>query len=536
MIEGILLLSGRIRAGKTTLAEGLSKRYGIPIFRTHDVIKRLKEKSQSGTRLAMQSDGESLDRSTNGRWVVQELSKWIEESDRGRFVIVDSVRTKDQVTAIREAYGAAVVHLHITAPEKVLEERFGSADDKAKEGGISYLEAKNNETEKQVERLAKVADAVIDTDPRRHTERAVEARAIGHLRARTGRDGGYVDVIVGGQYGSEGKGQIAAYLSREYDLLVRVGGPNAGHSVYAVPKPIKHHHLPSGTTKSRALLLLGPGAVIRVDKLFEEIAECGGVDAGRLLIDRKAMIILDQDIDKEDELAKRIGSTKQGVGAATSRRVMRGKDVQLARDIPKLQPYLCDAIDVIEEAFSKSQRVLLEGTQGTGLSLYHGEYPHVTSRDTTVAGCLSQAGIPPSRVRRVIMVCRSYPIRVESPQDGDSGYMAREINLETIAERSGKDLEELKKTERTTTTNKKRRIAEFDWEWFQKAVQLNGPTDIVLTFADYLLKDNENAKRIEQLSPDAIEMINEMERVAGVPVSMVTTGFNAHSVIDRRVW
>src|SRR5690606_13520366 len=114
--------------------------------------------------------------------------------------------------------------------------------------------------------------------------------------------------------------------------------------------------------------------------------------------------------------------------------------------------------------FRRGCRVMLEGTQGTGLSLFHGTYPWVTSRDTTVAGCLSEAGISPNRVRKVIMVCRSYPIRVQNPAGATSGPMAREINWETVAERSGVPVEELQSNERTSTTKRKRRVAEFDWE------------------------------------------------------------------------
>src|SRR5438445_1583364 len=101
---------------------------------------------------------------------------------------------------------------------------------------------------------------------------------------------------------------------------------------------------------------------------------------------------------------------------------------ELARDIPDLKPFIRDTFEVLEEAFFNRKRVLLEGTQGTGLSLYHGNYPHVTSRDTTVAGCLAEAGISPSRVRKVVIVCRTYPIRVQSP-DGQgltSGPMSQE--------------------------------------------------------------------------------------------------------------
>ncbi len=123
-----------------------------------------------------------------------------------------------------------------------------------------------------------------------------------------------VDVLIGGQYGSEGKGNIVGHIAAEYDLLVRVGGPNAGHQVYAEPEPEKYFHLPSGTTRAPdATLLLGPGAVINPRKLLDEIAR-HGIAKGRLVIDRQAVIITEEDMRREAELFSNISSTAQGVG------------------------------------------------------------------------------------------------------------------------------------------------------------------------------------------------------------------------------
>jgi adenylosuccinate synthase len=332
---------------------------------------------------------------------------------------------------------------------------------------------------------------------------------------------------------------VAAYLSPEYQLLVRVGGPNAGHKVWERPQPYSFHQLPSGTRKCAAHLLIGAGAVINVKTILKEIAECD-VDPKRLAIDPQAMIITAGDLKKEAHLIASIGSTGQGVGAATARRIMgrSGKPkVLLARDIPELKPFTTrSAREVLEDAYDRRWRVLLEGTQGTGLSLFHGRYPHVTSRDTTVAGCLAEAGISPSRVQRVVMVCRSYPIRVQSPKDGDSGYMSQPITWGDISGRSKIPLEELLKAERTTTTNRERRVAEFDWDLLRLAATLNAPTDVALSFVDYMSPVNAKAKRFEQLAPETIRFIEEVEKVASAPVTLVSTGFNERSVIDRRMW
>ena len=495
---------------------------------------RLGSDGEAG-RLAMQAEGDRLDRTTSGKWVRDELVRRLRDEGDDAVVVVDAVRKLNQVNAIRDSYGHIVTHIHLTAPVSVLEARYAARGQRAgEEVPPSYDKVRSNRTEERVETLQRSADVVIDTN--RCTESDVFVRAASHLGLYGGFRTGYVDVIVGGQYGSEGKGQIAHYLGREYDLLVRVGGPNAGHKVYEDPIPYTHHQLPSGTRKSNADLLIGAGAVLRPTALLEEIAQCG-VEFPRLRIDARAMIISDQDCKDEQRLVAEIGSTGQGVGAATARRILeRNKTTLLAGEVPELRPYICSGLDVVSQALGQNKSVCLEGTQGTGLSLYHGEYPYVTSRDTTVSGCLAETGIPPSRVRKVVMVCRTYPIRVGNPADGTSGGMSQEISLAEIAQRSGLPLENLEEAERTSTTNRARRIGEFDWDLLRRAALLNGPTDIALTFADYLSARNGKARRFEQLRPDTINFIQEVERVSGARVSLIATGFNPRSIIDRRTW
>jgi adenylosuccinate synthase len=271
--------------------------------------------------------------------------------------------------------------------------------------------------------------------------------------------------------------------------------------------------------------------------LLEEIANAKiGVD--RLMIDPQAMTINAQDIKREIAIKGAIGSTGQGVGQATSRRIIgRGKStVQLARDIPDLRPYLKDSCDVLQRLFREGKRALLEGTQGTGLSLYHGYYPHVTSRDTTVAGCLAEAGISATRVRKVIMVCRTYPIRVGSPPQGFSGEISRELTWAEIEIRGRFKKGEIAKHEVGSVSGNQRRVGEFDWALLRKAASLNAPTDIALTFADYLDKENVNARRFEQLTEPTIRFIEEVERVATAPVTLISTRFHERSIIDRRAW
>ena len=457
-----------------------------------------------------------------------------ERTPSGLFVI-DSVRIRGQVDALRKAYGSDVHHVHLTATDQELERRY-----EIRRGGgdreFDYRAVKANRTEAGVGKLAEIADVVVATDRCREGAVLVRATALLDLYPRSNEP--LVDVIIGGQFGSEGKGNIVGHIAPEYDLFVRVGGPNAGHQVYAEPEPEKYYHLPSGTRRApNARLLLGPGAVIYPPKLLEEIAR-HGIAAERLTIDEQATLIFEDDIEEEKARFNNISSTAQGVGLASARKLTgrsdykRRRSLFLARDCKELRPYIGLARKVISDAMVKQQRVLLEGTQGTSLSLHHGQYPHVTSRDTTVSGCLSDAGIAPSNVRRVIMVCRTFPIRVGGP----SGPMGYEVKLEDIHERSRVPLKELRRIERTTTTNRRRRIAEFDWEQLKDSVQVNGPTDIALTFVDYLDVNNKKAFRFEQLTEDTIRFVEEIERVSGRPVSLLSTDFSWRNVIDRRAW
>ena len=186
--------------------------------------------------------------------------------------------------------------------------------------------------------MAEYADIVIDTN--RCTKEDVLTRAAAYLGLHDQECCRLVDVIVGGQYGSEGKGHIASYLSREYDLLVRVGGPNAGHTVYGEPKKV-FHQLPSGSHLTKPRLLVGPGGVISIERPMTEIAKYG-TTADRLSVDPQAVVIQDEDRDEEKALVEGIGPTGQGVGAATARHIMGRCDgsVLLAKDTGVFKPFI----------------------------------------------------------------------------------------------------------------------------------------------------------------------------------------------------
>lgn len=531
MARSVVVLSGAVATGKSTLADELVGRFDAQPISSHKLLVTRLGKGARPDRTVLQDFGDALDAETGGRWLADDVGVATSRFTDDALVVVDSARILGQVEALRRAFGRRVTHVHLFAPVDELARRYRR---RRRRDLPSYDHVRRNPTEAAIDSMMDEADVVIDTS--RSTAPDVAVRAASHL-GLTGRDTGrLVDVIIGGQYGSEGKGHVAYHISPEYEYLVRVGGPNAGHKVvWDSGHVYTHNQLPSGSRAGHAHLLIGPGATIAVDRLMNEIAECS-VDVDRLTIDGGAMVIEDADITTEFGLVTSIGSTGKGGGAAAVRRIQRGGDVRLARDVHELHPYIGEVSAVLEDAYARSARVLLEGTQGTGLSLYHGSFPYVTSRDTTVGGCLAEAGIAPTRVRKVIMVCRTYPIRVGSPQRATSGPMGQVLSWAEIARRSGLDVRELRRHERGSISGKRRRVAEFDWSQLRRASVLNHPSDIALTFTDYLCADNRDARRFEQLTEETIHFIEEVERVGAAPVTFIGTDFHTRSIIDRRTW
>ncbi len=530
MIDRVVVLSGHIGSGKTRLAAALVDDHGFQLIKTRELLN---EELGATGRINLQAAGEKLDRRTKGAWLAEALIRRLYTMEDPSDLVVDSVRIQQQIDELRIAFGPRVVHIHLLASEEERRKRYARRGDTE-----AFDPVMANRTERQVDRLERTADIVIDTD--RNTPEDVTARVAGRLGLYGRRAEPLVDVLVGGQYGSEGKGHVSSYLSRGYDYLVRVGGPNAGHKVCEEDGTIyTFHQLPSGTRRSDAGIILGPGAVLSVKRVLDEARECR-VEPGRLSIDPNALIIEASDLrEEEGKLVGTIGSTGQGVGIAMARKIRRTAakpNVRLAKDVRALTPYIKDTCAILDRAFARGQKVFVEGTQGTGLSLHHGAYPFVTSRDTTVSGCLAEAGIAPSRIRRIILVARTYPIRVESPVEGTSGPMSLEIDWQEVSRRSGVTVADLENSERTSTTNRRRRVGEFDWKLFRRAVSLNGPTDIALTFADYISIKNRGARRFEQLTIETIRLVEELERVAAAHVSLITTRFHPRSIIDRRDW
>jgi adenylosuccinate synthase len=328
-------------------------------------------------------------------------------------------------------------------------------------------------------------------------------------------------VVVGGFFGDEGKGKLTAYLAlRDRPAIVARGGvgPNAGHTVQVQGKTYSLRMVPSGFVCRESRLLIGPGVLVNPSVLLKEIETTE--TKNRIGIDRQCAIIEQKHIDEEsrsEHLVKKIGVTKSGVGACNADRVYRS--AKLARDVPELSGLLADVSEEINEALRAKHQVLLEGSQGTFLSLFHGTYPFCTSKDVCASAICSDVGIGPTEVDDVIVVFKSFVTRVgEGPLEG-------QLSEEETRKRGWQEF--------GTVTGRLRRAAPFDFDLAKRAVRLNGATQAAITKLDVLFPDTIRLKKYEQLPPKARNFINEVEKATGIPVTLIGTGPSSEDLIDR---
>ncbi len=330
-------------------------------------------------------------------------------------------------------------------------------------------------------------------------------------------------VVVGAQWGDEGKGKATDQLGDQVDFCVRYsGGNNAGHTVVVNGERYALHLLPSGILNPGCVPVIGNGVVVDLDVLFSEIdgLAARGVDASSLLVSANAHIITSyhQVIDKVTErfLGKaKIGTTGRGVGPAYSDKVNRiGIRIQdlfdasilrqkveasldqknhllvkvynrraldpvqitehLLSHAERIAPHVTDVSRVINDALDEQKVVLFEGAQAHHLDVDHGTYPYVTSSNPIAAGACVGAGVGPTRIDRVIGIAKAYTTRV------GEGPMPTELHDE--------DGERLRTVgaEFGTTTGRKRRCGWFDGLVVEAAARANAFTDIFLTKLDVL--------------------------------------------------
>ncbi|UCH02972.1 MAG: adenylosuccinate synthase [Candidatus Bathyarchaeota archaeon] len=330
-------------------------------------------------------------------------------------------------------------------------------------------------------------------------------------------------VIVGTQFGDEGKGKVVDYYSKDMDIIARYnGGANAGHTVVVGQEKFALRLLPSGVLRKEKMVVIGNGVVIDPAVFFLEIEDLKrrGVKHAKIVISDRAHIVMPyhkllDEIEERFKGSLRAGTTKRGIGPCYSDKVARFGirvcdlldeeilDAKLDSFIPvkeriftgynekvtlsktqlkekyldygeKLSSYVTDTIVLLNESLQKNQHILLEGAQGTHLDIDYGIYPFGTSSNTVSGGACTGSGIPPTKINRVIGVVKGYTSRV------GTGPFPTELkdNLgEYIREKGG---------EYGTVTKRPRRCGWLDLVMVNYSIRVNGISSLALTKMDVL--------------------------------------------------
>ena len=329
-------------------------------------------------------------------------------------------------------------------------------------------------------------------------------------------------IVLGAQWGDEGKGKATDQLGQHTDYVVKFnGGNNAGHTVVIDGEKYALHLLPAGILSEGVTPIIGNGVVVDLDVLFEELAEISGrgVDCSRLLISANAHIIpaYNRLMDQANERARgnnQIGTTGRGIGPTYADKMNRiGIRIQdlfhpetlrakveaalapkntifeavglptlnpaevtdhLLSFADSIEPMMCDVSLVVNDALDRGETVLFEGGQATMLDIDHGTYPFVTSSNPTAGGALAGAGVGPTRIDCVVGVAKAYTTRV------GEGPFPTELDDEV-----GEDLR-TRGGEFGVTTGRPRRTGWFDAVVVRYAARVNGLTDLCLTKLDVL--------------------------------------------------
>lgn len=377
-------------------------------------------------------------------------------------------------------------------------------------------------------------------------------------------------VLIGSQWGDEGKGKITDFLAEKADCVVRYqGGSNAGHTVEVAHEQFKLNLIPSGILYPNTLCIIANGVVVDMGKVIEELEslKARGIDTSNLRLSLKAPVVMPyhKKIDELEDQASLIGTTKRGIGPAYADKINRigvricdcleeaswlekkvkkiveyknriiegiyqeeGFDYRLVLDqvleqVNYLKPYLADTSFLIYEAIKQGKKVLFEGAQGTLLDIDHGTYPYVTSSHPISGGACVGAGIGPTQISRVLGVAKAYTTRV------GEGPFPTELNDEMG------DLLRQRGAEFGTTTGRPRRCGWLDTVILRYATRVNGMTDMAITKLDVLdgfetlkicvayryqgrllYEFPESLGVLEQCVPEYIEMPGWQEDISGI--------------------
>ncbi len=378
------------------------------------------------------------------------------------------------------------------------------------------------------------------------------------------------DLIVGIQWGDEGKGKIVDLLAKDYSYVVRYqGGHNAGHTIVVGEKKYALHLIPSGILYPHIKNIIGNGVVISPSALIKEMGQFGENLEGKLYISDKAHLILEfhELIDQAKELAKKgnaIGTTGKGIGPTYSDKISRNgfrvcdllnvdtmmqklKDYVegnrfvfegLKINIPdlsemesklkiyadKLKPYIADTTQLIWSALDRGEKILLEGAQGSLLDIDHGTYPFVTSSTTISAGACSGTGLSPKDIGNVTGILKAYCTRV-----GNGPFPTEDFGSEgELLRKNGHEF--------GTTTGRPRRCGWFDAVAAKHACRINGCDDVAMMKLDVLdgferikvcVGYEKNGEKIDYFPSDATDLTPIYQECKGWNNSSGITDFEA---------
>lgn len=382
---------------------------------------------------------------------------------------------------------------------------------------------------------------------------------------------GKFNIVVDGQHGSTGKGLINSFLAWQHfpQIISCTNMPNAGHTaILPDGKKFIAKVLPSsailngyktfGVRPYHPEVILGAGAAFTLEQLHKEMEECG---RPHLTIHERAGVVteehrLAESSNSGEASTKHIASTMQGCGAFLSSKILRGKNVSLARSYEELKNYVdleslasslgMSFVDnylpsILLDAMKFGKTILHEGSQGFSLDINHGShYPQCTSRSCTAGQSMTDMGLPHQCMGDVYLVVRPFPIRVgnvieDGVKVGDSGGCYEdneETTWEAVASSCGAP-PEVTAGELTTVTKRLRRVFTWSDSQFARAVVVNGATKIALNFANYIDWSCFGKNNWSDLGPKVHAWIDRLETKHNVRVELVGTGPRVDHVCVR---
>ncbi len=368
---------------------------------------------------------------------------------------------------------------------------------------------------------------------------------------------GKLNIVTDGQHGSVAKGAITTYLAWKHrpEILSTTSMANAGHTAVNFDgESFVAKALPSAAILNKWLddydptVFVGSTAAFHLNQLEKERSLCGFIKIHlqqKLLIHPRAGVITQQHIDAENGEGgtKHLASTMQGCGAFLADKVMRRRELKLAKDYIELTlhtlwrqpPHV-----YLAEKLAEGQTILHEGSQGFSLDISHGShYPECTSRGTTAMQNIADLGLNHSQLGDVYLAFRPYPIRVGNVYEageavGHSGGCYsdnHEIDWEHVIQQCGGPAS-IKDKELTTVTKRLRRVFTFSMQQLREAIQCNGATKLVLTFANYVDWSCYQNNDISTWSPKVLDFVKMVEDGTGCKVAMVSNGPRISDVVE----